>query len=975
MTVDQTVAELFERVRAACKPADWSRGVDLSRGHGVTVERIEDDEIRFQISRSGGLIGRTVSLFPEDLEWDCGCPNADEGCEHVAAAVITWKRSHESGGAMPAARAPTGAVGYRLDREGERLTLSRVIAAGETDHPLNVTLAAVVSGRADLPPAVVSQADLAVDLALGTHRRGPIGRNLISRLFARLAGCSDLSYRGATVEVSADPVLPRARIEDLGDGFRLSIGDAPEVSEVFSNGAVLCGSTLRPVGESKLTGRELDELPRGRYFTPDQAGELISEVLPDLERRIPVDILTERLPSTTRIAPRIQLDVSREEHSLAVLPTLVYGDPPTARIDAGRLVHLRGPVPLRDESEEKRLLHQLRRELHLSPGVRAVFDGADAVDFFARLESWKAGIRGTAHEFFRKAPPLVPRLQLDEGGFAIEFSATRGAESAGSADPAAVLAAWSRGEPLVPLLEGGWSPLPADWLERYGHRVADLLAARDEATGQLPGCALPDLARLCEELEQPPPPEFEQLRELVGDFEALPIAGLPDDLVAELRSYQQRGVDWLRFLRRAGLGALLADDMGLGKTLQALCAIEGRTLVVAPTSVLHNWADEARRFRPGLRCHVYHGVGRKLDPEADLTLTTYALLRIDADLLTEERWDSVVLDEAQAIKNPDSRVAAAAYRLQADFKVALTGTPVENRLEELWSQLHFINRGLLGGREDFRRRYGQPIAEGEAEPAARLRERIRPFVLRRLKRDVAPELPPRTEMLLHCELDEREREIYESIRMATRDDVVKLLSGGGSVIAALEALLRLRQAACHPGLLPGHDAPRSSKLDLLLDTLDSIVAEGHKALVFSQWTSYLDLAEPLLAASGIPYLRLDGTTRDRAGVVRAFQDSSGPPILLISLKAGGTGLNLTAADHVFLLDPWWNPAVEDQAADRAHRIGQDRPVMVYRLVAEDTVEERILLLQQKKREIAEAALGEAAAATGITREDLLGLLA
>ncbi len=214
-----------------------------------------------------------------------------------------------------------------------------------------------------------------------------------------------------------------------------------------------------------------------------------------------------------------------------------------------------------------------------------------------------------------------------------------------------------------------------------------------------------------------------------------------------------------------------------------------------------------------------------------------------------------------------SRVAAAAYRLQADFKVALTGTPVENRLEELWSQLHFINRGLLGGREDFRRRYGQPIAEGEAEPAARLRERIRPFVLRRLKRDVAPELPPRTEMLLHCELDEREREIYESIRMATRDDVVKLLSGGGSVIAALEALLRLRQAACHPGLLPGHDAPRSSKLDLLLDTLDSIVAEGHKALVFSQWTSYLDLAEPLLAASGIPYLRLDGTTRDRAGAV------------------------------------------------------------------------------------------------------------
>jgi SNF2 family DNA or RNA helicase len=460
----------------------------------------------------------------------------------------------------------------------------------------------------------------------------------------------------------------------------------------------------------------------------------------------------------------------------------------------------------------------------------------------------------------------------------------------------------------------------------------------------------------------------------LSDFEGIPSAELPSDLKASLRSYQVEGVNWLTFMRRSGLGALLADDMGLGKTLQALCAIGGRTLVVAPTSVLHNWAEEIRRFRPALSYSIYHGPNRRIDEAADITLTTYAILRLDADILAGERWDEVVLDEAQAIKNPDSQVAAAAYRLQAPFKLTLTGTPVENRLEELWSQFHFINRGVLGGRQDFYERYSRPIADGEAGVAERLRDRIRPFILRRLKGEVAPELPPRTEIVLRCELDAEERSVYDTIRAATLRDVVRRLGAGGSVLAALEALLRLRQAACHSGLVPGREASRSSKMDVLMEALGNVSAEGHKALVFSQWTSLLDLTEPHLSGAGIDYLRLDGSTRDRAGVVSSFQDSAGPPVMLISLKAGGTGLNLTAADHVFLLDPWWNPAVEDQAADRTHRIGQDRPVMVYRLVAGETVEERILELQKRKREVAEAALGEADRAAGITREELMELL-
>jgi SNF2 family DNA or RNA helicase len=306
--------------------------------------------------------------------------------------------------------------------------------------------------------------------------------------------------------------------------------------------------------------------------------------------------------------------------------------------------------------------------------------------------------------------------------------------------------------------------------------------------------------------------------------------------------------------------------------------------------------------------------------------------------------------------------------------MALSGTPVENRLDELWSQLHFTNRGLLGGRSAFDERFAKPIATGDPGAAERLRHKIRPFVLRRMKKEVAPELPPRIEAVLYCDLEEQERNVYEAVRAATRKEVVTRLAEGGSVLAALEALLRLRQAACHPSLVPGQFAATSAKIERLVGVLSDAAADGHKALVFSQWTSLLDLVEPHLTREGIAFLRLDGSTRDRGAVVTGFQDDNGPPVMLISLKAGGTGLNLTAADHVFLLDPWWNPAVEDQAADRAHRIGQDKPVMVYRLVAKDTVEEGILALQDRKRQLAEAALGAAGQAAAITREDLLALL-
>jgi SNF2 family DNA or RNA helicase len=427
-------------------------------------------------------------------------------------------------------------------------------------------------------------------------------------------------------------------------------------------------------------------------------------------------------------------------------------------------------------------------------------------------------------------------------------------------------------------------------------------------------------------------------------------------------------------MRRLELGATLADDMGLGKTLQAIGAIRGRTLVVCPTTLLANWQAEIQRFRPKLSTYVYHGQERVLSDQADVTLTTYALLRRDPQLITDRHWDMAILDEAQAIKNPDSQVAQVAYLLKAGFRLTLTGTPIENRLDELWSQLHFTNPGLLGSRAEFQNRYVEPARSGESSGAASLAKTIAPFVLRRTKQAVLSELPPRIERNLYVDLDEREQAVYQALRATVDQTLLAELAKGGGVIHALEILLRLRQAACHVGLLPNEPATTSSKVELLVEELEEAVADGHKSLVFSQWTSLLDRIEPQLKSVNIGFSRLDGNTKDRGEVVAQFQRADGPPVLLLSLKAGGTGLNLTAADHVFLMDLWWNPAVEQQAADRVHRIGQQRPVFIHRIVAKDTVEERILLLHAKKRALSDMALEEADRATELTREDLLQLL-
>jgi superfamily II DNA or RNA helicase len=969
--------ELFDTLKKKALPAIWAQGVKLAREDSISLEKESDGRLDLRVRVPARSSYLTVSLFTRDLEWTCDCPGPADPCVHVIAALLAVQRVAQAGQRLPDAKTAGAQLVYafrRLPMSG--LTLDRFILVGEQRTRLDGTLASV-NGKYPLSPG---PGDLVVDRILTAASRGVLRPGVWQSLLEALNGAR-VEFDGKPISVSAEPLLPTGRVFDDGEEIVLAVEQNAELSSVVELGLGRVGNTLRPLGLVELTGMKLERLPLKRRFPRSEVGELATKVLPEIEAKIKVVIQSTRMPrrGKTRMPPRISFELSHAEHTLSVVPMVVYGDPICARIEAGRLVHVQGDVPERDEIGERRMVERLRDELFLVPGRRVDFDGQEANKFAQKLRDFQTRLGLEPGAMLVRAAPVEAKIKVNGDTLSIEFevpddgSSGEGAPRRGKASAEAVLRAWQDGLSLVPLQGGGWAPLPSDWLEKFGDRVADLLAARD-ADGRVSRVSIPALSALCDDLDQPRPPSFDKLAPLIHGFESLPEVDLPKDLTATLRTYQKVGVDWLCFLRDAGLGAVLADDMGLGKTLQTLCAVSGRTLIVCPKSVLHNWEAEARRFRPGLSVAIYQGPRRELDVRADLTITTYAILRLDAERLAAETWDTVVLDEAQAIKNPDSQVSRAAYALKTPFPVALSGTPLENRLEELWSMFHFSHRGLLSGRSQFRDRYSLPIEQGNKKKLAELREKTKPFILRRLKREVAPELPPRTDMVLEIELDPSERELYTAVRAATQRDLLEKLQKGGNVLQALEALLRLRQAACHPSLVPGQHAESSSKIEALLESLEQVAAEGHKALVFSQWTSLLDLVEPHLERAGLRSVRLDGRTRDRAAVVNEFQADDGPPVMLTSLKAGGTGLNLTAADHVFLLDPGWNPAAEDQAADRAHRIGQERPVLVYRLIAKDTVEEGILALQAKKRALADAALEGSGDAAGITREDLLALL-
>jgi superfamily II DNA or RNA helicase len=642
----------------------------------------------------------------------------------------------------------------------------------------------------------------------------------------------------------------------------------------------------------------------------------------------------------------------------------------------------------------------LRRLQHLgftgpSTVGEYVLRGQNAVlNFFARdlpqlQKEWKVSIGSRFQGLTRSVDRVTPKLEIIASGedwFDISFSlGTAGGERFSAAEVQRLL---QMGQNFTRLRDGRLVVLDAAGLEEFQTILRDCDPTQatpgtykihrnqagylDSALGELAGASIQRSG------------EWENWAR--AQRQLVPLEPEPLGRLGEiLRPYQKEGVYWLRFLSRNGLGGILADEMGLGKTVQALAflqTLDGPSLVVCPSCLLFNWAREAQKFVPELKVLCIEGPDRsKLFSKiagTNLVLTSYPLLRRDVDQYRRFEFSAIILDEASHIKNPDTQNAQAAMALRGRHRFVLTGTPVENSVRDLWSILQFVVPGYLGGREDFRDRYELPISRGSKPEQARLAKRLRPVMLRRLKRQVVEELPEKIEQTAFCDLSPEQEELYQKLRQESRRKVEELSAQrdqGRARIAMLTALLRLRQVCCDLRLV-GQQADRpSGKIELLGELLEEAIDGGHRVLVFSQFVAMLRLIRTRLDEADIRYGYLDGKTNDRAAAVDHFQQTDDLPVFLISLKAGGVGLNLSAADTVIHFDPWWNPAVEAQATDRAHRIGQTRVVTSYKLIARATVEEKIVNLQQKKRELIEATVeSEEPLMTGLSMAEISELL-
>ena len=960
-------------LQEGAKPGVWSKGVNLAKDATFYLEAEGPEEILLRYHRPP--VSPRITLWPKEEDWHCDCGDRNDPCTHIVGAFLAYQEGKAKKPDAPSFKADGSArLEYRFFPQNGYLHFDRLLINGDQEEKLyNQSLVSLVggiqSGRLNNNSPVAGKEDFAVDHVLGGSYQNPLDRYTLTRLLAALQSCSRVFYGSEPVETSSHTVTPQAEVRDEGDGIALAWRGDSGVSLLFKNGAALCGRTLKAVREPNLSPKEKELF---RTYKQNEFMTFASEVLPALESKLVIHVETKRLPRVKKMEPRIVLNLTVENSRiLSVFPSLYYGNPPVAEVRGQKLVALEEhETPERDIAAEDALRKRLHEELQQQIGRESRFEDESALLFISKLKGWEC--TGNGLSAFTVQGELNPSITWEESNFDLGFNLP---DSAGSVDPAQVLAAWKENRSFVPIEGGGWAALPHDWLLKYADRVEAILMARGEKSKTVPKYFLPDLAHLCEEEGYVLPNHVKDICSKLYGLEGVPKATLPKDLKADLRTYQIKGIDWLLFLRQAGLGAMLADDMGLGKTLQSIACIQGRTLIVCPTSVLQSWADQINQFRPGLKVNLYHGPNRILGD--NITLTSYGILRMDQDKLADIEWNTVILDETQVIKNPDSQIAKAAHRLRGDFRVALSGTPVENRLDDLWSQFQFLNPGLLWSRSEFQERFGEAIRNGNMRKLEKLRQRIRPFLLRRKKKDVAPELPPRTEVVLHADLSEQEQNLYKAVLAASKSEVLQKLETGGTVFAALEMLLRLRQACCHPFLVPGSgigDDFGSAKLELLMENLEESIDLGHRALIFSQWTSLLDIVEKRFKKIGLRFSRLDGTTRNRDQVVSEYQKEDGPPVMLLSLKAGGVGITLTAADHIYILDPWWNPATEDQAADRAHRIGQENPVFIHRLVARDTVEDKILLLQKRKKALADGLLEGSAKSADLSRDELISML-
>lgn len=951
--------DLFLECRELSDDGAWSRAVGLARQSEIAW--LYDDEAgsHFSIRAHTGIASRKLRLDPAAQIWQCTCNSEEDPCTHVVATLIALRNK------QIITQNSTWQIGYRfyLD-DGGALRLTRFLSKDfTTTQPKNGletfdSLKDLIVRRKDISiDAEDSRLDEIIEFAkpfddgssqTSSHNSLRLSFPLLQaskRVFFDDQPVSLKSIEGTShIEVSRESNHYRIRAIPMALPTTQTNSEQDCALKELFPGLWLTNTELIFLSETDLPKMFR---PPGTLIAQSKAEILFDQAIPQLAEKYEIQFRNVEPPTFVDEVPRLELKAEPLGlDSVIIESSIVYGSPPLARLQAGKFESQhRSLLPRRKPELERKILDMLPRNLRESP--RLELSGARAVSMLSEFLEHLADVRPVQH--LLTTTSLVPHLGESSTSL-LSLRLQDPEPDATEISVSAAVGAFRRGEGVIKMPSGAWARIPVDWfkdIEKNDPTMLELLEQERVHTSSVP--------RVVQSLQRYQVEIPAKWREFVGFLEnpeSLPEAQLPPNFQGTLRSYQRSGVSWLKCMQECHVGALLADDMGLGKTVQSICALESPSLIICPTSVLSGWCKQLRQFRPDLSINAYHGEARVLDLDSDVTVTTYGVLRRDIELLRSHPWNTLVLDEAHIIKNPYSRVSTAARQLPAVWRLALTGTPIENHIVDLWSQFEFLNPGFFPNYEQFQNWSHQRIAN-----------LAQPFIMRRTKDTVAADLPPKTEIILHCDLKDHERQLYSTVLQRARQ-TLSSETAASSTMQILEVLLRLRQICCHSGLVSQELRWKdSAKIELLMQSLEASIENKHPALVFSQWTSLLDIVEEHLIQRGIKFLRLDGSTKDRQAVIDQFQDESGPPVMLISLKAGGVGLTLTRAEHVYLTDPWWNPAVEEQAVDRAHRIGQTRPVFVYKLIAQNTVEEHVLNLQREKQAMIQDVLGSQAEAT------------
>jgi superfamily II DNA or RNA helicase len=990
-----SIIEAASEVKVACSCPRFQDGFLCK--HIAAVFVVLDDAAKVQSSGAmGAAPGRSTTSVQRPQQWALKLDQVAAGLRHWESAAPKsidklWYVLELEPTLARTERTVHVSVYHETTRQpGKARILPQTIATESLPDPVDHHLVGLLreltqgrwrwgakAGRAELPHRLARRilTDLAATGRLVLQRRskllqfGPpmqVDPEPWRVCLHAVAGAAEMVLRGELV--SGERRRPLGEVELVASGRLALAGEsilaldppvAPQQQWVLQQ----TDGTSIPRAQARAAVARLQTLPIEGILELDQ------ELLPVVEHHQPRMRASLELDSVASI--RATLTAVYDGVAIEVdWPHSPVSDPHTARLLA------------RDLEAETRALAALEGAMG---GGRGRYGGEWWLEH-RQLQHFLEQATDLGWDVVARSRPVrafggvTGSLDQREGWFELHLLASFGGETE-AIDAAALLEADELG--LVELADGSLGFLPETLRRRIG--TLGLLGTLEGGALRYRSAQALLLDSLVGELELRADRELQALWQRARQRgSAIEAADPPARFAGDLRPYQREGLGWLEATLDGGYGVCLADDMGLGKTVQVLALLarrhaegspRGPSLVVAPRSVVHNWIAEAAKFVPALRVAEYGGRDRRrlLEPpvELDLLVTTYALVRSDAVALRQHAFDVLIVDEAQHVKNRETQAHAALSVLRTNHRIALSGTPVENRLDDLWSVLELLNPGLLG-----RLPRARQVANLELDTVAKA---VRPFLLRRTKAEVLKDLPERTEQTLLVEMEPAQRKVYDQLRRAYRESLLGRVQRDGiarSKIYVLEALLRLRQAACHPALVDAkYTKTPSAKLDLLIERLDELAAEGHKVLVFSQFTSLLSLVEPRLVQRKIGSVRLDGRTKNRAERVARFSDDPDSSVFLISLKAGGTGLNLTAASYVFLLDPWWNPAVEAQAIDRSHRIGQTRAVTAYRLVVQGTVEERILELQQAKRELADAILSaDTSVARQLTVADLEMLL-